>query len=389
MGKMRLIVVLLPLLLALPVSVFAVDCFQCHDAADFKGRVVHSPVASADCLDCHGPHVSRHAKLLLEVERDLCLQCHEQVAKTMAEKKALHAPVRDGDCSSCHHPHASEQRKLLKRAGGDLCFECHETTQKNYQVSHPPFKKGQCSSCHAAHGGDDNRLLKSTGSELCFACHKQSKALQAKHLNQSMAPMDCLSCHHPHGGDSRTLLRSVSHAPFAANNCQDCHQGNLDLEGCLKCHDDVLDSFRFAHNHLGIAGQGNPCVACHNPHVGDRKGLLPDNVGAACRQCHAGTFARQEKNLHKHSNWDRCTDCHNLHGSNGVAMLKQKEAVCNLCHDQHKGFTHPIGEDALDPRNNMPMDCLTCHNGNDGSNYRYFLRGSGERGLCVQCHQSY
>ncbi len=389
MTKMKTILILLAVSLVLPTAALAVDCFKCHDTAEFKGRVVHSPVADADCLSCHGPHVSRHKKLLLQSERDLCLQCHEQVADTVANKPALHAPVREGRCSSCHDPHASAQKKLLRQSGGALCFECHEETKQDYKVSHQPFSRGNCTSCHAAHGGDDNRLLKSVGSDLCFACHNQSKKMEAKHLGQDMSGMDCLACHHPHGGDSRNLVRSVSHAPFAEKNCQACHGKDLGIDSCLTCHDDVLGSFNFAHNHLGIAGQGNPCISCHNPHVGDQQGMLPANIGAACRDCHADTFARQEKNLHKHSNWNRCSDCHNLHGSDGVAMLKQKNDVCNLCHDQHKGFTHPIGDDALDPRNNQPMDCLTCHNGNDGSDYRYFLRGSGERGLCVQCHQSY
>lgn len=386
---MKIILIQTLILLVLPLAALAVDCFQCHDAADFKGRVVHAPVVNADCLSCHGPHVSRHEKLLLRAEQDLCFECHEAVAEAVRSRPALHAPVRDGLCSSCHSPHASAQRKLLKRAGGALCFECHETSKQDYQVSHPPFADGRCSSCHAAHGGDDNRLLKSVGSDLCFNCHKGSQALRTKHLGKDMKKMDCLACHHPHGGESKSLLRSVSHVPFAKKNCRACHGGDLGVDSCLKCHEGVLSSFNYAHNHLGIAGQGNPCVACHNPHVGDRQGLLPENVGNVCRECHADTFARQEKNLHKHSGWNQCADCHNLHGTNGLAMLKQGQDVCNLCHDQHKGFTHPIGAETLDPRNNQPMDCLTCHNGNDGSNYRYFLRGSGERGLCVQCHQSY
>lgn len=389
LNKLTKILILLSVVLLLPVAAMAVNCFKCHDAAEFKGRVVHAPVADGDCLSCHGPHVSRYKKLLLRQEKDLCLECHEQVAETVRSKPFLHAPVRDGLCSSCHSPHASEQQNLLKKAVGELCFECHEGTRKKYQVSHPPFSRGQCNACHAAHGGDDNRLLKNVGSELCFGCHDVTKKLKTEHLGRDLTSMDCLACHNPHGGKEKSLLRSVSHAPFAEKNCQVCHGGDLGIDSCLQCHADVLSSFNYAHNHLGIAGRENPCVTCHNPHVGDRKGLLPENIGDVCRDCHADTFAQREKNLYKHSGWNSCSDCHNLHGTNGPAMLKQGENVCDLCHDQHKGFTHPLGADAIDPRNNQPMDCLTCHNSNTGSNYRYFLRGSGERGLCVQCHQSY
>lgn len=392
--NLKKVLVLLLLLCGSPLAVWAVDCYQCHDPELFKGQVVHSPVADADCLVCHAPHVSREQKLLLNVEQEICFECHGQVAEDLSGSAVLHAPVRDGLCSSCHSPHASAQSKLLKRAGSKLCFECHQESDKEYPVYHAPFSEGECSGCHAAHAGEDQRMLKQSGSALCFECHDSSKALRGKHLGFDLQQLDCLGCHHPHGGESATLLRQVSHQPFADGECDSCHAEQLDVDSCLQCHEDQLDSFNYSHNHLGIAGEGNPCVACHNPHVADRQGLLPANVGSVCRDCHAGTFARQERSLHKHSGWSRCADCHDLHGSNGVAMLKQNNDpehrdVCSLCHDQHKGFTHPIGKGVLDPRNSQEMDCQTCHNGNDGSDYRYFLRGSGERGLCVQCHQSY
>lgn len=388
-NRLKKLLLLAILIVLMPSVVAAVDCFQCHDPAGFKGRVVHAPVAELNCLDCHGPHVSRHPKLLLDREQDLCFRCHDQATVGVSEKTVLHTPLKDGNCSACHNPHAAEQDNLLKGAGGELCFGCHEASRKTYKVAHAPFLKGNCIGCHAPHGGEDARLLKNSGSDLCFSCHENSKPLRSKHLGRDMAAVDCLSCHHPHGGESASLLRKVSHAPFADRECQSCHADETGLDACLKCHDDVLSGFNYAHNHLGIAGSKNPCVSCHNPHVADRPGLLPENVGSVCRDCHADTFARREKSLHKHGNWETCTDCHDLHGSNDVAMLKQGSQVCHLCHDQHKGFTHPIGEKALDPRNNKPMDCLTCHNANDGTNYRYYLRGSGERGLCIQCHQSY
>lgn len=387
----RLKIALYGLLVVLcwPTSGAAVDCYQCHDGAAFTGRVVHEPIVEKNCLACHGPHVSRHEKLLLQREQDLCFGCHVQLAENLAGQQVLHAPLRDGGCSSCHDPHAAEQKNLLQKVGGELCFECHEESRKTYQANHPPFAQGQCSSCHAPHGGDDHRLLKDAGSGLCLACHENNSLLRSKHLNRELAAIDCLACHNPHGGEKRSLLRSVSHAPFDNQNCQVCHAGEQGIDTCLQCHESVLSSFYFAHNHLGVSGAGNPCISCHDPHVADQQGLMPNNVGTVCRECHADTFVRQEKSLHKHGNWETCTACHQLHGSNEVAMLKQGHQVCHLCHDQHKGFTHPIGADSLDPRNQQPMDCLTCHNANDGSNYRFYLRGSGERGLCVQCHQGY
>ncbi|WP_072905022.1 cytochrome c3 family protein [Malonomonas rubra] len=376
-------------LLCVPFSVGAMECFDCHDAGKFKGEVVHKPVAEANCLVCHGAHVSRFEKLLKKKSHELCLECHQELSSELGGGMVLHEPVRKGECSSCHDPHAAEYGKLLSKTGGDLCFSCHEETHKTFTYSHKPYVDGDCSACHAAHGGSDSRLLKADAGGLCFSCHQDNKQLRSKHLGKDLSGVDCLSCHHPHGGESQNLLRAFSHKPFADKNCRACHDGENDFDNCLQCHEAVLGSFNYAHNHLGVSGSGNPCTSCHNPHVGDRKGLLPGVLGNVCKDCHADTFERRRKSLHKHENWENCNDCHNIHGSNHVAMLIEGQKVCNLCHDQHKGFTHPIGESAIDPRNNQAMDCLTCHNANDGTDYRYYLRGSAERGLCVQCHQGY
>jgi len=94
--------------------------------------------------------------------------------------------------------------------------------------------------------------------------------------------------------------------------------------------------------------------------------------------------------LHQHPNWNKCSDCHDLHGSDWPGMIKTSpQEVCSGCHAEHKKFSHPMGEKAPDPRNGTPMNCMTCHDANAGTMYKHFLKGSAERGLCVQCHPSY
>ncbi len=376
-------------LLSLPLTVLAKDCYQCHDAAKFKGRVVHQPVAGQQCDRCHSPHVSRHAGLLLDKEEQLCYSCHQSVEQRVKASAVPHQPVKDGRCSECHEPHASGNSGLLKASGADLCYGCHESSQQTFKVAHKPYQQGKCNACHSAHAGDDYRLLKNSGSALCFECHQPSQALQSAHLGRNLQPLDCLGCHNPHGGSDAVLLRAVSHAPFAEKNCQACHAGQGGSNLCLDCHQQTLDSFNKVHSHLGVGGAENSCTLCHNPHVGDRPGLLPTNEGAVCRGCHEDTFAKRDKMLHKHQDWSSCSNCHYGHGGDNPAMLIDGQNVCARCHDLHGEFTHPQGEGVIDPRNGREVDCLTCHDANSGTMYKYFLHGSGERGLCVQCHQSY
>jgi predicted CXXCH cytochrome family protein len=199
--------------------------------------------------------------------------------------------------------------------------------QDKFARKHAPFAKGQCNACHDPHAANDYRLIKKSDPELCLGCHK---------------------------------------------------------------HDDVLDSFNHTGNHMLGAGKENPCTRCHTPHAADSAGLLPGSAGSVCRDCHADTFERRQDMLHKHPDWENCTNCHALHGSDYPTMLKDEpDKVCAECHGRHTTFVHPIGEKAIDPRNGRPMTCITCHDPNTGTMFQYNLRGSGERGLCVECHRGY
>lgn len=381
--------IVLTICLLLPLPVSAADCFDCHDPGKFKGLIVHPPVAMRQCAACHSPHVSKYAGLLLQKEAQLCYSCHPQVANQVEASAVPHQPVKEGLCSVCHAPHASSNSGLLKEGGSALCYSCHKSSKQNYSFAHKPFQEGKCSACHSAHAGDDYRLLKKTGSALCFDCHQPGSALTSTHLGRDLRQIDCLSCHNPHGGHDRSLLRAVSHQPFAQRNCNVCHSKAAGIDMCLGCHPKTLISFNKVHTHIGAGGSVNACTACHNPHVGDRAGLLPANEGMVCRSCHADTFAKREKMLHKHPAWNVCSACHYGHGGDNPAMLIDGQNVCARCHNLHSNFTHPQGKTVIDPRNGRQMDCLTCHDADAGTMYKHFLHGSGERGLCVQCHQSY
>lgn len=375
----------------LPTTGMAADCFDCHDRDDFRGRFVHAPLQGGDCGSCHDPHVSRHDGLLLDAQKDLCFGCHEDLAQSIGSKSVAHAPVRQGECSACHDPHAASHRNLLSGNLAQSCQACHATEQDDYAVQHAPYAQGRCSACHDPHAADDYRLIKGGDPELCLGCHTWRQQLQTTHMGRAPQSMACLECHDPHGGGQQSLLRQRQHQPFAEGDCRVCHAGSeTGLTVCTQCHADVLASFNHTSNHLLGAGATNPCTRCHTPHAADRAGLLPGSPGSVCRDCHADTFARRQEMLHQHPDWQNCADCHSLHGSDHAYMLKAAtDQTCGACHDRHTTFVHPIGDRAKDPRNGRPMDCVTCHDPNRGTMYQYNLRGSGERGLCIECHQGY
>ncbi len=375
---------------AQPAQALTQTCLKCHDAGEFKGTVVHSPVKNEACERCHSPHASRNKSLLRAPERELCFECHSDIEKKVEGSEFVHQPIKGGDCVSCHAPHVASSKGLLSGRVADVCYGCHDREKKKPSNLHSPFARGRCNACHDPHASDDFRMLKAAGASLCLGCHPSSAALKNVHLGRNLDGMDCLSCHNPHGSDNRKLIRQLRHKPFAQKNCRACHGKGDSVEVCLECHSEVLGTFNVTHSHLNGNGRENPCTSCHNPHAGDRPGFFPNNEGMVCRSCHAGTFARRSASLHKHPSWNTCTDCHSLHGGNALGMfVDEPDKTCAKCHKEHSTFSHPIGDMALDPRSGQPMTCISCHDSNAGTMFKYHLRGGSEQGLCIQCHKEY
>ena len=367
----------------------ALNCMQCHESAAFGGAYTHQPVQRNQCNLCHSLHASRHVGLLHESEGSLCARCHAEVRTTWAEQAFSHGPVRKGQCTSCHAPHASSNPALLQQEQGAVCATCHPGMDEVKGKQHAPFRRGQCAGCHAVHGSEYPGLLNAGGADLCLPCHKPDSAWQRHHLGRNPAALDCLECHHPHASEKDSLLRVLQHEPFAAGDCSGCHAGNKGEDLCLECHAAVLPQFKQVHTHL--QGQGDSgCTACHSPHASSQKGLLKGIAGSVCRNCHADKLERRKEMLHLHPQANRCSDCHTGHGSNEPYMLRGGKAhACDACHGEHSTFTHPLGEDALDPRTGAPMDCISCHAPCTGTMFEHNLRGGRERGLCLPCHAGY
>lgn len=95
-------------------------CYECHDdmtpeALLEEGEVLHSPVEDGECLECHDPHKSRFASLLLRGDpfENLCLECHD--AEDFNDTKPHNRlEGEDRTCTRCHDPHVSKREYLLK-----------------------------------------------------------------------------------------------------------------------------------------------------------------------------------------------------------------------------------------------------------------------------------
>jgi len=375
-------------------------CLQCHDLeAQLAAPVQHSPVASGDCAACHNPHAARHSELLLDRPAILCARCHEDVASALS-LPVVHAPASAGRCSDCHQPHGGEHANLLVRSPQELCGECHADVEAWRQQSnrHPPFSQGRCGTCHEPHGARFPNLANNEPGKLCAACHSTTDQFRAAHKGYPVTEADCSQCHDPHASDKAGLLNTETHPPFASGRCTTCHAAPtanepfslVDREDrlCGKCHAEQVEANTTAAFPHAAAG-GSNCSACHNPHAGEGGAMLKGDVQTTCLGCHdpGGAKSGEEGRFLSHGDNLDCGTCHSPHGGDRPLMLTADSVeLCSDCHSHQHAITHPMGETTLDPRNNQPMDCLSCH-GIHAAPHDKYLHKDGERDLCVGCHQ--
>jgi len=255
---------------------------DCH-AILGKAKVVHPPVADRDCEACHTatsqPHPGAGSMALTARGRDLCLNCHDDPAK---DQPFVHPPVADG-CIDCHSPHQSGNAKLLLQPDGKLCLMCHEGVMVGKQV-HGPVKAENCAMCHAPHASKNQALLVRPGNELCLSCHPQIAQIiaRARSQHEPVAKGRCWECHAPHASDFPPYLRANYPLELYAN------YGREQYALCLNCHDpnafeydrtSEATSFRnrdqnLHYFHVTQLGKGRSCKVCHGVHGSDQPRLI-------------------------------------------------------------------------------------------------------------------
>ncbi len=111
----------------------------------------HGPYAARLCDACH---IQGSNNLVLPKE-ELCLRCH--VLKL--DRAMLHGPLASGNCVICHGPHGSSNRFLLVADAKEFCLYCHDRDGIMKREAHQGVD-AECTVCHDAHGSDNQFLLK-------------------------------------------------------------------------------------------------------------------------------------------------------------------------------------------------------------------------------------
>ncbi|HWR98267.1 MAG TPA: cytochrome c3 family protein [Candidatus Methanoperedens sp.] len=225
-------------------------CFECHDAftPPESGGSLHRPVAQGRCDDCHAPHGSAAAKLLIaSPEQKLCTKCHKDPAlNPNGAEWAVPHPALDDGCPTCHAAHVSAAPRLLSKSEGELCAGCHVDKNRNsdgaeWSAPHLPVQSGLCGSCHGPHGAPEKGLLRVGQMDLCTAsCHTETHERHRSTeidtitnrpvktsvtlppgfpLRKKDGSLGCAGCHLPHGSDNPSMWNRPQQS-----FCPQCHQ---------------------------------------------------------------------------------------------------------------------------------------------------------------------
>jgi predicted CXXCH cytochrome family protein len=237
-----------------------------------------------------------------------CAICHDLQKTTTAELPGLNKQV---SCVTCHRNVIDKAPRQHSTTVNRQCLTCHQQFVKPWRIGFPTTKT----------------------EDLCFTCHTGKKIWRTqKFVHGPMNVGGCTLCHNPHEDDNRYQLWA---------------EGSVAL--CIACHSDKENlvskekSLPFVH---GII-PGGGCVACHDPHAGDRQFMLIKPINELCVSCHTRLA--------------------------GVTR-------------GHPVGGHPVAGPKERRRQGYPLTCTSCHDPH-GSTKRFLLVGKTNGGqICIECH---
>ncbi len=257
---------------------------------------------------------------------DRCVACHTDIAAQMIDVAKLHGAITNKNsnlaCRDCHPEHRGETAALVDMHGGDFPHEALGFSLKGHQ-----FKATrEAFTCDDCHQGD----VTTFASDSCQNCHRQMDIAFTQAHTLSFGK-NCLACHDGvdrYGDDfNHAALKFKLDGKHADVSCSTCH----------------LDARTIAD----LQSAPQDCASCHlkdDPHEG--------RFGIDCGACHTP------------EGWQPAKFDHNL--ASFKLEGEHSEVACEKCHvnNVYKG---------------TPMDCYSCHSGNDEHN--------GQFGKdCSACH---
>ena len=338
------------------------ECISCHEDDYLSAVVGHQNAEfSTTCTECHA--VTQWSDVTWDhaIEADYPLE-GEHISATCLDCHINNDYEVDETCETCHDPR--EYTNIVDHDAAfevyDDCEECHpgpegwRPTTWDHNVETDFTLTGAhvsetCFSCHT----ENEFAIQST----CYSCHQQDYESTAgedfDHVAQGI-PFECETCHNTSDWGEAEFDHDNTDFPLtgvhAATDvtCQDCHADGV-YDGlsttCESCHTDNFDATTNPP-HAQVNFVAANCDICHNTtawapadwdHNTETDFIIDgSHVSQTCNDCHAGTW---------------------------IDYAPTTETTCFTCHESD--YQSTAGSDFDHGAQNIPTDCLNCHNTTD------------------------
>jgi predicted CXXCH cytochrome family protein len=177
----------------------------------------------------------------------------------------------------------------------------------------------------------------------CASCHRLEPGAEEA-ANPRGATRSCLPCH------QRLLEHRVTHKPVQALTCMGCHAVPASEDGvtaraaCTGCHTAFRQAAAASPRVHPLTRDGR-CTVCHDPHGSELDARLREDVHTLCTSCHSGRYEESHPVLqHPVRAVDDplapgreldCVSCHDPHASSEPSLLKVVDGRVRRCGECH------------------------------------------------------
>jgi len=193
-------------------------------------------------------------------------------------------------------------------------------------------KNKKCLRCHTK---DKVKMLED-GEEMSLTVHRDD------YTGSAHAEVACIGCH--------VAIGNRKH-PSKKTNISITSQRDYSIElnqGCRECHEENYTQYEHSI-HASMIKQGSEkaplCTDCHSAHAVETMDVYQPETGFPCKKCHESVYdsytasvhgeARLEGNVIRdtHIQSPICSDCHQSHDVNAMAIGDTIRTTCISCHE--------------------------------------------------------
>jgi predicted CXXCH cytochrome family protein len=257
------------------------------------------------------------------------------------------------------------------------CLQCHTEKIPDFAKTtvHSPFLRRDCTICHTPHGKQIVATVTGGAPSQLNRYRTLVQWLPLKWWFDIWAAISGSSLETAATTAGSGLISKTTRSVEGSDSVLVLPEEKL----CWMCHGDMGALLGDKYTHVPFV-KGR-CTECHDPHASDFVALLNQAPNKLCFTCHPIGAELNRMQAHPPAKAGWCTDCHTPHASNHKGLLKARQReLCFECHPT-------VAVMSTMPTQHQPFkndNCTGCHEPH-GSDTAPLLK-KPQPALCYTCH---